>query len=149
MVEPVTVQRCNSGRIFLSLVILAIVLLSTLALVRASPVRSLTSGCDTLTPGTVPFVGQSGTIRFDCNTKAALSATGSATPSFNIAATGYASLAIVLHSSKGCDQAKIIKSGVAVTFGSSRSDYDYCAVFMDPSEVKLGSFKVAWTVGKT
>ncbi len=132
----------------MTLAILTIAISSTLALINASPAQSVTSGCNTLTPGTVLLVGQSGAIRFDCNTKAALSASGTATPSFNIAATGYTSLAIVLHSSKSCNQTRIIKSGAALSFGSSRSDYDYCAVFLDPSLVKLGSFKVTWTVGK-
>ena len=135
---------------FLVLLVISIAPFSIVTLARGlSPTRNITSGCDSLSSGTIPFIGQSGAIRFSCNGKPAFSATGNATPSFNITATGYASLALILHSSSSCNQAKTMQSGVVVAFGSLRLGYDYCASFLDPSKAQLGSFKVSWTVGKT
>ena len=142
-------ERSRYSSSLAAVVAVTILLVSIILFVNATPTVSVTSGCNVLTPGQIPRVGQSGAIRFGCNGVAALSGTGTATPSFSLSTTGYTSLGITLHASKNCNQARTINSGVAVSFGSSKNDYDYCAIFHNPSLTKLGSFKVTWTTGKT
>jgi len=133
--------------IFLVFVLVSLIAIQVPALTTAAP-NVMVRRCAQLSPRDIPVLGSSGAIRFDCNGMAAFSATGKATPAFDLTGTGYDSLGIILHSTSDCSASALLVTNGPFTFGGPRQEYDYCAFFSNPALREFTGFDIEWSIGR-
>lgn len=130
--------------ICLVFILVSLIALQVPALTSASP----REGCGQLSPRDIPLLGSSGAIRFDCGDRAAFSATGRATPTFDLTGTGYDSLGIILHSTPDCSASAPLVANGPFKFGGPRQEYDYCALFSNAALREFSQFDIEWRIGQ-